>query len=349
MAVRALPEDAASESESSAAADSAVFRFAFRGDALEYFKIWAVNVALTALTLGVFSAWAKVRTHRYFYAHTFLDGANFEYHARPLSILIARIFVVAVVVGGGYLAEAYLLHTFVYTLLLAAFLPWALVRGLSFNARNSSHRNIRFSFRRAYGFPYLFYLLMSLGVGVFALPWLVRGYHSFKAGRHCFGRLRFVFRGAPIFPYIAALWLLPFVALILLGASFTAAENESPLVVVFFAWLLLAFMFFCGQAILFLAFWRGVKTENGASFQCDFSVLQFAALLFVNFFASLLTLGLLHPWAKVRRARFLAERMSLVAPRGAMDAIFARRGADEGALGEEFDASEGFDFDAGLV
>ena len=50
---------------------------------------------LTIVTLGVFSAWAKVRTKRYFNGNTFLDGGNFDYHASPWAILLARILVLA--------------------------------------------------------------------------------------------------------------------------------------------------------------------------------------------------------------------------------------------------------------
>ena len=42
----------------------------FTGTAAQYFRIWLVNLALTVLTLGIYSAWAKVRKRRYFYAHT---------------------------------------------------------------------------------------------------------------------------------------------------------------------------------------------------------------------------------------------------------------------------------------
>jgi uncharacterized membrane protein YjgN (DUF898 family) len=35
--------------------------FQFRGRTDEYFRIWIVNIALTIVTLGIFSAWAKVR------------------------------------------------------------------------------------------------------------------------------------------------------------------------------------------------------------------------------------------------------------------------------------------------
>ncbi len=41
-------------------------RFEFTGDGREYFRIWIVNVSLTVITLGIYSAWAKVRRMRYF-------------------------------------------------------------------------------------------------------------------------------------------------------------------------------------------------------------------------------------------------------------------------------------------
>ncbi|MEX1058239.1 MAG: DUF898 family protein, partial [Natronospirillum sp.] len=43
---------------------------AFNGRGGEYFGIWIVNIALTVLTLGIYSAWAKVRNKRYFYGNT---------------------------------------------------------------------------------------------------------------------------------------------------------------------------------------------------------------------------------------------------------------------------------------
>ncbi|HET7062745.1 MAG TPA: DUF898 family protein, partial [Rudaea sp.] len=66
-------------------------QFEFRGAEREYFNIWIVNLALTILTLGIYSAWAKVRTERYFYANTRVAGTPFEYLARPLPILKGRI------------------------------------------------------------------------------------------------------------------------------------------------------------------------------------------------------------------------------------------------------------------
>src|SRR5438132_12646505 len=69
----------------------------FTADAGEYFRIWIVNLALTIVTLGVYSAWAKVRKRRYLYGHTRIDGEGFEYRGRPIAILKGRVIAVAIV------------------------------------------------------------------------------------------------------------------------------------------------------------------------------------------------------------------------------------------------------------
>src|SRR6266853_342313 len=67
----------------------------FTADAGEYFRIWIVNLALTIFTLGIYSAWAKVRKRRNFYGHTRGDGESFEYRANPIAILTGRLIAVA--------------------------------------------------------------------------------------------------------------------------------------------------------------------------------------------------------------------------------------------------------------
>src|SRR5688500_4641132 len=73
----------------------------FTGRAGEFFGIWFVNLVLSVLTLGIYSAWAKVRTERYFYGNTRLGGAPFEYLAQPIAILKGRLiaYVVAIALG----------------------------------------------------------------------------------------------------------------------------------------------------------------------------------------------------------------------------------------------------------
>ena len=72
--------------------------FDFTGNAKEWFGIWIVNLLLSIVTLGIYSAWAKVRHKKYFYNHTYVEGRNFDYHATGKQILIGRLIVIAAVI-----------------------------------------------------------------------------------------------------------------------------------------------------------------------------------------------------------------------------------------------------------
>lgn len=155
----------------------------FHGDGGNYFAIWLVNIFLSVITLGIYSAWAKVRTYRYFYGNTELAGDRFDYHARPLQILIGRIiaFVGIVIFYLCFLANEVL--GMVIMLAFIALLPWIIIRSWRFNAIMSSYRGVRFNYRcrvgRAYwvflGFPVLAFAalvaVVSL-VNVFTSPML---------------------------------------------------------------------------------------------------------------------------------------------------------------------------------
>src|SRR5882762_5259305 len=100
----------------------------FTADTGEYFRIWIVNLALTIVTLGVYSAWAKVRKRRYFYGHTRIDGEGFEYRANPITILKGRLIAAALFAlfyGVGQFAPLYQLLLWIP---LAVVGPWLVVR-----------------------------------------------------------------------------------------------------------------------------------------------------------------------------------------------------------------------------
>src|SRR3954468_4654839 len=79
----------------------------FTGSAAEYFRIWIVNLFLSIVTLGVYSAWAKVRKKKYFYGNTRLDGDTFDYFASPIVIPNGPIVAVAVFVLYAFASELY--------------------------------------------------------------------------------------------------------------------------------------------------------------------------------------------------------------------------------------------------
>ncbi len=149
-------------------------RFAFSGTGSEYFRIWIVNLMLTVLTLGVYSAWAKVRRLRYFYRNTSMAGARFDYHGAPTAILKGR--VLALALAGAYQLALHVsgIAALVLGLLLVAVMPWLLARSLRFKLANSSYCGVRFRFdgTSAQAYRTLAVFPLALGVAIL-LTWSV--------------------------------------------------------------------------------------------------------------------------------------------------------------------------------
>lgn len=162
----------------------------FEGKASEYFGIWIVNLLLSIVTLGIYSAWAKVRRKKYFYNNTLIENASFDYHAKPMSILKGRIIAIVLLLVA---AINPILQSLVF-LVIFIFLPWLVVRGSIFNARNTSHRGLRFDFvgtvsqavRVFIGLPLL--SMITLGL---AVPYVAHERNQFLMNNHRFGLSQF--------------------------------------------------------------------------------------------------------------------------------------------------------------
>ena len=122
------------------------YAITFTGSGFEYFKIWIVNIMLMVLTLGIYSAWAKVRNKRYFYGNTMLQGASFEYHANPIQILRGRLIAFTAVIIFSVTNHFYLSLAPVMVILSLLALPFVLWSNYRFNMRMSSYRNVHFGF-----------------------------------------------------------------------------------------------------------------------------------------------------------------------------------------------------------
>ena len=143
--------------------------FKFSGEGGEYFKIWIVNLILSVLTLGIYSAWAKVRTNRYFYGNTSLENSAFEYHATPMMILKGRLIAIATLLIYILTSQFLPIVGLIFAIFLAILAPWAIVRSMQFNARMISYRNVRFSFHGTFKEAYRIMLFIPF------LPIIIAG------------------------------------------------------------------------------------------------------------------------------------------------------------------------------
>ncbi len=355
--------------------------FKFTGKAGEYFGIWIVNLFLSIITLGIYSAWAKVRKKRYFYGNTWVADSNFEYHGQPVAILKGRIIAVcalAIYSAAGYfspkLGQGILL-------ILGLLAPWLIARSMAFNAYNSSYRQIRFHFKSGYQdvllaiWPFILialiaYLLPGFDpaqvskitpgeiagmlipaiVGLLAFPYIMgaikRLYisHSKYGGAPC----AFSARIAQFYKlYIIAFGIL-IVGVAVVGLAIFIS-TLSPLIgvpAIFFAYLYFGalFMGYINSRVTNLTF-NSATLADQVSFSSTLLAGRLARIYLLNLLAIVFTFGLMIPWAAIRVARYRAECLTLKSATD-LNAFVSKIGQDVGATGEEM--GEFFDVDLSL-
>lgn len=346
-------------------------RAEFRGNANEYFGIWIVNVLLTIITLGIYSAWAKVRRMRYFRANTYLDGHSFDYHARGLQIFLGRFILFIVLSIINVVTTVYPLLAIATPFLFLAILPLFVVRSLKFNARITSYRNIRFDFTGTAWGAFKTVILGSL-VSAFSLG-ILAPLASRWVNRYVFNHLRYGDRGFETDPRLGALyrgWVVP-ALMVVLGLLITALllwivvwpmvmqsagamDNYSEeqqivlTVLALYAVIIPVILIFVVAGFVYHVMVRNVVLnstvfDNAHPLYSDLSRGRFFWIYISNFVITLLTLGLMRPWAACREARYLAEHSGVI-PRGDIGEIMASIQASGSAISAEYMDMEGMDF-----
>lgn len=340
----------------------------FSGDAAEYFRIWLVNIVLTLLTLGAYSAWAKVRRNRYFYGHTQLRDGRFDYHADPLAILRGRIIAVALLLLVlATQAYAPALAPVAGTLVAVA-IPWLIVRSRMFSMRNTSFSNVRFGFVPAYweSFRTVFFAGL-LAFGTFGIGTPVAHYlrNRFVVRHTRFGNLPFRMH-APVWDFFAA-YLLTFIASVIIvvpllqltfgllgGLRIPTGEYTQYVRWALSALSALATWYIAGQFLAaatlkptLLGSHIGSDDDQATTFRlgCDWSLNRLLLMYVVNFVAVVASFGLLVPWAQTRVARYLV-RGTWVEFHGSLDDVVSVQGSEVSSIGEEVGSA--FDVDIGL-
>ncbi len=331
----------------------------FSGRGGEYFGIWIVNLLLTVLTLGIYSAWAKVRRLQYFHRHTTLGGAAFDYHGDPRAILKGRVIGFLLLLGYNISFEVSPLLGFLVLGLLAAAMPVLLMRSLRFRALNTSWRGLRFGFDGDQRGAYRAFLMWPL-LSVFTLYLLAPMWHQrmkrYQLDSARFGATRFEFT-APVSAFYRMYGVL--LLLLLLGMTMTggmvllvieAIEGSRELAV------LMPIAVLLGWVALFLLIqpyltarlqnlvWN--HTRLGAHrFESHARARTLYAITFTNLVAIVCTLGFFAPFAAIRTARYRIESVTLVSA-GPLDDFVAGQKQAVSATGEE--TADIFDVDIAL-
>lgn len=236
-------------------------KMTFHGTGREFFGIWIVNVVLSLLTLGIYSAWAKVRTKKYFYGNTELARDRFDYHATPKQILIGRAIAVTAFFIWFLSGHFSPLFSSVLFILGLAVMPWLARNNARFNARMTSYRNVRLNFTGtlmgAYaailgrgvlliltiivfvtfataptsGFITFIFVVGGLTSVLVMFAWMMKGIASYFANGYGYGKLKFnatLSTGFFVRTYIWAvfIWILASIGVLAFGALIAVVSGQ---------------------------------------------------------------------------------------------------------------------------
>ena len=334
--------------------------FHFSGSGAEYFRIWIVNLLLTIVTLGIYSAWAKVRRLRYFYGSTQLAGSSFEYHGRPLQILKGRLIAVALLIPYFLVAALFPPWDVLFVIAFLIALPFLVVKSRLFGMRMTSWRNIRFDFAGTYGAAAKTYLGLMLLVFItfgLAAPYWLYARQKFLIGQTRLGTTQFDFR-ARASEYYTAIILGGFAIVggVVLGLLLSMPLGDDVKIAGLPGFDLRSIVMIpiIGLGYLFGFAVMNAGTRNAAfdntyvgphKLSCKLRVLQLFWLYLTNGLAAVATLGLLIPWAQVRLTRYQLSSMQLYV-NGDLDEFVGVQQSQVAATGQEL--GDLLDVDFGL-
>lgn len=309
--------------------DSNTRRVEFHGRAGEFFGIWIVNILLTIITLGIYNAWAFVKTTRYFYANTVIDGDRLEYHATGFMIFKGQILIVLAIIIFNLISLIGSSAVFIASLGIFFALPWAVNSAMSFRCRMTSWRNIHLAWHGRYWDSFLtiyVYPLIGLLTLTLLMPFATRRNYTFFLGNTAVGTRR-LSTSPSIGPFYLGYMITSVafvISAVLVGSvvfrpllralevwqdGFSEAAIENLVVPVFVGVFGIGILSSIGgiiaTTIVRNAVINDLQLDGVARFRSDLHPLKLLFVVVTNFLMTVFSIGLLTPLAKVRYHRAL--------------------------------------------
>ena len=341
-------------------------RVKFHGNGTEFFAIWIVNMLLTIVTFGIYSAWATVRTNRYFYSNTEIAGHRLAYLAMPMQILIGRLIAFALFAIVFISSSFSPIVAISVSLIFMLFIPIIIVMGIRFRMRMMAYRNVRFNFTKRYGRAFVVFLLFPL-LGLLSLylafPWVLKKIDEFLYENMTYGDKEFKPRLQTSEYYIASILtslitfggFIIFAIIVAIGAStgmINANEEGSAMgfsiatvlgILGYLFILVLAYSFY--EAYIRNHVYNNMQIQDVAIFSSDLKVMDLVFLSVTNYLMLIFTLGMAFPWVKVRTTRLLSNATEITILKG-IDNVVAESGSHDSAIANEVIGA--FDIDVSI-
>jgi len=347
--------------------------FQFTGSGREYFRIWVINLLLSLATLGIYSAWAKVRRLQYFDRNTTLAGAAFDFHGEAKAILRGRVLAVVLLTAYHYAFGFSLVFGLAVVAVLLLSLPFMMRGALRFRLGNTSWRGLRFHFTgsvplayRTYLAPIAVFLMpgvllailgntpwVALPVALYlAWPAMLGSMKRYQYGHVAYGDqasstdlplgkfFRIYVRGL-LLTVVPLVLMIGLVAILAWAAKATAGTGRPTSGVIVG---LTTFLPLAGMLLVYMVLgpYQQVRILNlclprtqfpGVRFVSTLSARRFGWLQLKNLFLTLITLGLYRPFAVVNVYRYRLAHMMLEVDEG-FDHVLAEVKPAGGAAGD---------------
>lgn len=329
----------------------------FTGTAKDYFGIWIVNILLTVLTIGIYSAWAKVRRRRYFQGHTLLEGHGFGYHATGKQIFLGRLLAF-----GLFILLAIPIIQGLAGLLLFFIFPLFIHRSLRFNARVTSYRNIRFSFvgttKEAYKAFLFGPFLATVSLGILA-PIANQWRQHYIGNNMMYGDRPFktdipikslykIWLSAVGLTLLFVVVIVPIIAMVaIIGENNNQSPDGPVAVMANFLFLIIYLGIFVVWFIYALRIrnlsWSSTILDNKHPIRSNLPWKRYLWITISNSVISVITLGLMRPWAAIRLEKFRWEHTSIQF-NGDLGEIISDVEKTTAPIAAEYLDIDGFDF-----
>ncbi|QID19420.1 DUF898 domain-containing protein [Nitrogeniibacter mangrovi] len=338
----------------------------FTGSGGAYFRIWIVNVLLSIVTLGIYSAWAKVRRERYFLNNTVLDRSPFEYHADPIKILKGRLLVVSVLIVGNLASKFNPFLNLLVSVIFLVLLPWMISRAMRFRAHNTSWRGLRFRFTGTAGEAAKAWILWPIAAGLtlgILTPYALAAQRRYLVNHLRFGNedfevdlpvgpiYRMLLGAGLVFILVVAAFAALGISTVMFGSARAVGPDAQRMAVMSSVGFVVIGVY-VGLALI--APYISVRLTNlvlnrsnlgDHGFLSQMRARRYMFIVLTNWLLTAITLGLYRPFAVVRLHRYRVEHIAML-PAGSLDDFVAVQEAEVRVLGEE--AADLLDIDLGF-
>lgn len=184
---------------------------AFVGDPIEYLGIFYTNLFLNILTLGFYYPWSKVKSYKYFFNNTQLNGTGFQFHGTGKELLKGFLifagfilFLIGLYAGAIYLAVKEQVFwvigiaVIVYLLAFASIFPFAMHRRMKYLSGRTTWRGVQWGFngnlKKLFKRYFLDILAIVFTFGIYIF-WFKKNNIQYRIDNLKLGNIWFKFKG----------------------------------------------------------------------------------------------------------------------------------------------------------